>query len=1202
MAMEFVVYERTGCSRNVLKRCYPKAQAVTGDVKSEVPLFSVIPPTGLTNMQILAATMFMWRDINNAMATAGKPEGKILMNGAVLLKGFRRTIGYCKQLDVHSPYATLREALHLFAYLCQLAAVLDMEKNDYVERMITYLLGLTNIAGCLIGKQDPGKGISLMERKQLTIGAGLVSKPNPLSFDEPTLGLDAQGTMASDCGYPIIDYFAELARKENLEKCAEKLADYTKQVANTLVHAYGAGILHRDISAGNSERQRGVFLNKSIEVIDDAKYGWKFLSSDIVATMRIRFFACSETYLAKLGRPKLAEGLKKVVDSMHGSLFQDKDSIYMGGKLGVKLDYECELDLEVACDFLDDDALSKLQSIQRNYAMQEMEVDTPSALPVPAAQTPAIQVPGAQLARLPATQTNIAKAPTQSFSWPNLTPARNTATSLQATGDHTKDNKDLNTRRTAIGERVGGHLDGNIYTVGYMVNTLGLDSEYKTFSDAIGKKFTELVNEILNPTPEEIKFTIDSSSRNTPERAMVKYFEFVLSKMYIFATKNICEDQYKATQYRYYDKQNTPVTGTNIKPDGLFCFMQTSASFATTHIVLEAKSAEYKTDIHSETLGQIGDYALSVWNDQPLRTFVPVLLLHGQRLDLLLFTRGKVVRITLGEITKTLDTLQSTIQIVQMEKTLKNLWFLLTLAPQKFGHICAVDGWQNRIIIKSENNSIFGISATDMPEQSNAISLTKRIRKSVNLFGRVAYLLRSKYKRNDNASEDDVVAKISWIPTNRYPERAAYDVLHRNNVEGVPKYYQYGVLKDSFFGYRMEILLLEDCGEPILDHLNSCKSKIGFYNCADNLAAYARKAASVLVHAYDAGVLHRDISAGNITVKGDKVFVIDWAYFKFINEDEAKEAAKKCDIDRTNILRHQDEHDQFTGTPLYMSIQTLCGSTMRGIIHDVESLFMVVLHTLAVLNDFKAISDPKYGWTFLGSDIMAVLRVGFFACSDTYLAKMGCSQTTNELKKVIDGMYMLLFQNKNGTYIGGKLGDKMDYEREFDLEVACDFLDDDALSKLQSIQRNYAMQEMEVDTPSALPVPAAQTPAIQVPGAQLARLPATQTNIAKAPVSVAKTNIPQLQKKKSSSLENEEASAQRPVTRSSRNSLTQPLSQLSSTRATSSTNTSVKRNSKVLAIQKARKTAPSLLSPLPAKANGPNSENSSTITRKRRRR
>ncbi|KAJ1996090.1 hypothetical protein EDC05_000459 [Coemansia umbellata] len=79
--------------------------------------------------------------------------------------------------------------------------------------------------------------------------------------------------MASDCGYPIIDYFAELARKENLEKCAEKLADYTKQVANTLVHAYGAGILHRDISAGNSERQRGVYkANKQVDDIDTDRF------------------------------------------------------------------------------------------------------------------------------------------------------------------------------------------------------------------------------------------------------------------------------------------------------------------------------------------------------------------------------------------------------------------------------------------------------------------------------------------------------------------------------------------------------------------------------------------------------------------------------------------------------------------------------------------------------------------------------------------------------------------------------------------------------------------------------------------------------------------------------------------------------------------------------------------------------------------
>ncbi|KAJ2847299.1 ATP-binding cassette transporter snq2, partial [Coemansia brasiliensis] len=123
----------------------------------------------------------------------GKLEGEMLMNGMPQPRSFRRITGYAEQLDVHASLVTVRELLRFSAYLRQPASVPDSEKNAYVERVI-HLLGMSDIADCLVGDPDSGKGISLEERKRLTIGIELVSKPKILFLDEPTSGLDAQAS------------------------------------------------------------------------------------------------------------------------------------------------------------------------------------------------------------------------------------------------------------------------------------------------------------------------------------------------------------------------------------------------------------------------------------------------------------------------------------------------------------------------------------------------------------------------------------------------------------------------------------------------------------------------------------------------------------------------------------------------------------------------------------------------------------------------------------------------------------------------------------------------------------------------------------------------------------------------------------------------------------------------------------------------
>ncbi|BAE62610.1 unnamed protein product [Aspergillus oryzae RIB40] len=130
-------------------------------------------------------------DVLAQRKTDGKIEGSIMVDGRPLSVSFQRSAGYCEQLDVHEPYATVREALEFSALLRQPHNTSEKEKLGYVDVIID-LLELGDIADTLIGKPNAG-GLNIEQRKRVTIGVELVAKPSILIFlDEPTSGLDGQ--------------------------------------------------------------------------------------------------------------------------------------------------------------------------------------------------------------------------------------------------------------------------------------------------------------------------------------------------------------------------------------------------------------------------------------------------------------------------------------------------------------------------------------------------------------------------------------------------------------------------------------------------------------------------------------------------------------------------------------------------------------------------------------------------------------------------------------------------------------------------------------------------------------------------------------------------------------------------------------------------------------------------------------------------
>ncbi|KAJ5751441.1 ABC-2 type transporter-domain-containing protein [Penicillium nucicola] len=129
-------------------------------------------------------------DVLAQRKTDGTIRGSILVDGRPLPVSFQRSAGYCEQLDVHEPYATVREAFEFSALLRQPQHIPKKEKLGYVDTIID-LLELHDLADTLIG--TVGAGLSVEQRKRVTIGVELVAKPSILVFlDEPTSGLDGQ--------------------------------------------------------------------------------------------------------------------------------------------------------------------------------------------------------------------------------------------------------------------------------------------------------------------------------------------------------------------------------------------------------------------------------------------------------------------------------------------------------------------------------------------------------------------------------------------------------------------------------------------------------------------------------------------------------------------------------------------------------------------------------------------------------------------------------------------------------------------------------------------------------------------------------------------------------------------------------------------------------------------------------------------------
>ncbi|KAI1071723.1 hypothetical protein LB507_004946 [Fusarium sp. FIESC RH6] len=133
-------------------------------------------------------------DVLATRVTMGIVSGNTHIDGQSTDASFQHRVGYVQQQDLHLNTQTVREALEFSALLRQSSEIPRKEKLAYVEHVID-MLDMQEFSDAVIGV--PGEGLNVEQRKRLTIGVELASRPQLLVFlDEPTSGLDSQTSWA----------------------------------------------------------------------------------------------------------------------------------------------------------------------------------------------------------------------------------------------------------------------------------------------------------------------------------------------------------------------------------------------------------------------------------------------------------------------------------------------------------------------------------------------------------------------------------------------------------------------------------------------------------------------------------------------------------------------------------------------------------------------------------------------------------------------------------------------------------------------------------------------------------------------------------------------------------------------------------------------------------------------------------------------
>ncbi|XP_076882997.1 ABC transporter G family member 39-like [Bidens hawaiensis] len=130
-------------------------------------------------------------DVLAGRKTGGYTEGNIFISGYPKNQAtFARVSGYCEQNDIHSPNVTVHESLLYSAWLRLSSDVNTRTRKIFVDELME-VVELHPLRNAMVGL--PGvNGLTIEQRKRLTIAVELVANPSIIFMDEPTSGLNAR--------------------------------------------------------------------------------------------------------------------------------------------------------------------------------------------------------------------------------------------------------------------------------------------------------------------------------------------------------------------------------------------------------------------------------------------------------------------------------------------------------------------------------------------------------------------------------------------------------------------------------------------------------------------------------------------------------------------------------------------------------------------------------------------------------------------------------------------------------------------------------------------------------------------------------------------------------------------------------------------------------------------------------------------------
>ncbi|KAJ2846282.1 hypothetical protein IWW36_004424, partial [Coemansia brasiliensis] len=517
------------------------------------------------------------------------------------------------------------------------------------------------------------------------------------------------------------------------------------------------------------------------------------------------------------------------------------------------------------------------------------------------------------------------------------------------------------------------------------------------------------------------------------ESGLVDYFGelFSVVKLAMFEVPGNKQWVENISQYEGLEHQAKPITGGKHKIDFAIHYERHSKmDLASVHIPIEAKSEAHGSI--STNFGQLADYGYALWSCQPTRLFAPVLYLHGCEIRLLIFTRGGCRWVDLGQYCFSTDK-PKPLEAKMIRDSLCRLFFLLSLPSDRFGHYCDVSSnnptsfWFSRQLDSTEDCKVSAITSADIIRQQEKSSVDigkgKKLERTINPRGRFAHVYKLAY------CGQPAVLKISWTPTNRLPECAVYDALARAKVDHVPKVFDSGLVCEESFGYRVEFLLIQDCGVSLAEYLKRSGNSIE-EQC--NMAASAMLDIAIcLKQAWSYGIIHRDISAGNIALRNGRATVIDWGYAKLLDKGSGiiDDLAKRWRFEVDQVVDNEDNHDPITGTPLYMSIPVLVGAKKRSVVDDIESALYVVLDAVRMIQGDLLVPKP-IALNFKDNHTLAFVRACCFSLIKECLPQFGIQRCSSTFDRLLTVVHEFLFMR--GDYIGSYLAMVPTFERTVD--------------------------------------------------------------------------------------------------------------------------------------------------------------------------